>query len=286
MANKGRSASAKRSKKTAPPEPPAETEFVEIEAMYTPQATLEEPDPKPRIRLQKYSAEMIKNLSSSTDGYTEQHRDELTKNGIAIVKVAAPKVPPGWEWGGEQWCDVLTIEDGKSYLNRAINSASAIRGLSEAAAIRELHLAIHNVEALVRYLDLPEVQVATVDTSSWSAVSDAARSLHGVLRQACETASPKQTKPQWDKDAGVLIFNGEKIIKYRQRATNQMAVLESFEELGWPAEIDSPLRRSDNVDTAEQVQETVKSLNRKQTSIRFSTNGRGTGFHWSKKVKI
>ena len=65
-----------------------------------------------------------------------------------------------------------------------------------------------------------------------------------------------------------------------------MAVLESFEELGWPAEIDSPLRRSDNVDTAEQVQETVKSLNRKQTSIRFSTNGRGTGFHWSKKVKI
>jgi hypothetical protein len=79
--------------------------------------------------------------------------------------------------------------------------------------------------------------------------------------------------PQWDETARRLTFRGHVCKTYRQPAPDQVRVLTTFQEDGWPEAIDDPL--SDG-----KIAQTVESLNRRLNHIRFRLNGAGTGVIW------
>jgi hypothetical protein len=82
-------------------------------------------------------------------------------------------------------------------------------------------------------------------------------------------------KPRWDADRCALYFKGQQVRKYhRVKAKDLIRIIEAFEELGWPARIDSPLPAGVN------LREKVRELNREITSIRFASDGKGEGIAW------
>ncbi|MHB8956038.1 MAG: hypothetical protein ACYC4U_23915 [Pirellulaceae bacterium] len=50
-------------------------------------------------------------------------------------------------------------------------------------------------------------------------------------------------KPSWDRSKGELSFDGETVRRIRRIgvAKNVVRVLDTFQELGWPDRVDSPL---------------------------------------------
>lgn len=102
------------------------------------------------------------------------------------------------------------------------------------------------------------------------AIDAAYRRIHGEPEQATAT-------PQWDGDARTLRFQGTVLTQYRRnRAENQMAVLDAFEEDGWPCSIDAPFHES-------KIRETVRSLNiaiGRTAAIRFFADGTGERIGW------
>lgn len=84
-------------------------------------------------------------------------------------------------------------------------------------------------------------------------------------------------KPSWDRTKGVLRFNGEAIKEIRRIgvAKNVVLVLDTFQELGWPDRVDSPLSPNSQKHHA-----TINSLNTGLSRIWFKSDGEGRGFIW------
>ena len=104
-----------------------------------------------------------------------------------------------------------------------------------------------------------------------------------VIKLLKEDNIPDTNKPNWNKQDKTLYYEGNVVKRFSRIAVNQFLVLDGFEELGWPMELDSPLTGGGNRDPVTMTQDTAKNLNdrRESESIKFSTNGRGTGFSWS-----
>jgi hypothetical protein len=71
-------------------------------------------------------------------------------------------------------------------------------------------------------------------------------------------------RPEWGPTLRELRYRGRLVKRFRRAAPNQEGVLNTFEELGWPARVDDPLPPERGTDPAERLRETVKSLNRGQ----------------------
>lgn len=84
-------------------------------------------------------------------------------------------------------------------------------------------------------------------------------------------------KPSWDRINGVLSFSGAAIKEIRRIgvAKNVVLVLDTFQELGWPKRVDSPLPPGSQKHHA-----TINSLNTDLSRIRFKSDGEGKGFVW------
>jgi hypothetical protein len=112
----------------------------------------------------------------------------------------------------------------------------------------------------------------------------------GVMQNLCaaiERAREKLTsiqihdsvrKPSWDRNKGELSFDGEVIKKIRRigNAINVVLLLDTFQELGWPDRVDSPLSPEDS----QKHHATIRSLNTSLSRIRFRSDGEGIGFIW------
>jgi hypothetical protein len=85
-------------------------------------------------------------------------------------------------------------------------------------------------------------------------------------------------KPSWDRNKGELSFDGEVIKKIRRigNAINVVLLLDTFQELGWPDRVDSPLSPEDS----QKHHATIRSLNTSLSRIRFRSDGEGIGFIW------
>ncbi len=100
-------------------------------------------------------------------------------------------------------------------------------------------------------------------------------------------ARPPKVLPHWDRDAKVLKYDGKTVKQLRQNAGNQMRVLDTFQELGWPREIDDPLTSKKGVTQISRAHNTAKSLNLRHDAklIRFGTTSLGTRFSWARTVR-
>ena len=86
--------------------------------------------------------------------------------------------------------------------------------------------------------------------------------------------------PKWDKDKGELRMYGYLVKKVDLvRASNQVLVLDGFEEEDWPSIMDDPLPGKKNLDRQERLANTRDGLNNRIEYIRFFTRG-GTQIGW------
>jgi hypothetical protein len=88
--------------------------------------------------------------------------------------------------------------------------------------------------------------------------------------------------PTWDAERRVLSINERTVKHFKWAAPNQEAILAAFQEEGWPARIDDPLRPLPEQDPKRRLSDTIKCLNRKQKNqlIHFCGDGTGEGVIW------
>ena len=84
-----------------------------------------------------------------------------------------------------------------------------------------------------------------------------------------------------------MLYVGEDVVKrYRVPSPTQEAVLDAFEEEGWPDRIDDPLRPDPDQDGKRHLHDTIRRLNRnRRAAIHFSGDGTGTGVLWELTLK-
>ena len=83
--------------------------------------------------------------------------------------------------------------------------------------------------------------------------------------------------PNWDRVARLLLV-GETVVKrYRVPSPNQEALLDAFQEEGWPASIDDPLTPLPDQQPKRRLRDTIKCLNLNQATRLLRFRGDGTG---------
>ena len=88
--------------------------------------------------------------------------------------------------------------------------------------------------------------------------------------------------PYWDGWRRVLRVGLLLVKDYRLPSPTQEAILEAFQEEGWPRRIDDPLPPKDDQDPKCRLHDTIKRLNGRQQHklLQFSGDGTGTAVCW------
>lgn len=91
-----------------------------------------------------------------------------------------------------------------------------------------------------------------------------------------------QNLPVWRSEVRALVFHGRIVKRFRWPASNQEAVLNAFQEEGWPERIEDPIPPHAGQEPKRRLADTIKCLNRKQASqlIHFRGDGTGEGVIW------
>ncbi len=106
--------------------------------------------------------------------------------------------------------------------------------------------------------------------------------LYDALRKyAGEKA--KQLKPVWDNEGRELRFSDKSCKQFnRQPAKNQITILRTFEEDGWPRRIDDPLSSEPGKDPGARRRDTIRGLNTGLRILHFRGDGTGEGIIWER----
>jgi hypothetical protein len=96
------------------------------------------------------------------------------------------------------------------------------------------------------------------------------------------TAAAAAGAPRWEPAAHQLWWGGVVVKGFRHDAANQEAVLDAFQAAAWSPCIDDPLPRVLGLNTKVRRRETIRGLNHGLAAgtIRFASNGTGTGVRW------
>jgi hypothetical protein len=153
------------------------------------------------------------------------------------------------------------------------DATRTFRALAPTSFPSDLHLALTAVgAATIRSLLAGTTAPPQLDTGEPVA---------GVESPLCR-AVPQPLKPFWDAPHRELRYNGRLVKRFRVPARNQIAVLDAFQEDGWPEFIDDPIPPEHGIDPKHRLNVTIKSLNRNQLAplIRFHGNGSGLQVYW------
>ncbi len=101
----------------------------------------------------------------------------------------------------------------------------------------------------------------------------------------CSDGDARPTRdftPRWDRDHRILSVGGQIVKRYGRSSPNQEAVLQAFEEEGWPYRIDDPLPYSTEVAPKLRLHDTIRWLNLRIENrlVRFTGDGTGEGVCW------
>src|SRR6266536_3182849 len=92
------------------------------------------------------------------------------------------------------------------------------------------------------------------------------------------------SSPKWDRDRGELRFRNRVIARFQVgRAKNVVRVLDAFQNLEWPTRVDyedPELGNRSPKGPNQSLHETIRSLNKKQSVIRFGSDHQGRGVVW------
>jgi hypothetical protein len=88
-------------------------------------------------------------------------------------------------------------------------------------------------------------------------------------------------KPTWNPTTGRLCWGNRAIRQYRggSIAKNVTAILNAFEEEGWPEHVHDPMPGGKD---SQRLHEAIRTLNKDLEHIRFRCNGDGTGIIWER----
>ena len=88
--------------------------------------------------------------------------------------------------------------------------------------------------------------------------------------------------PNWDSESRTFLVGEHLVKRFRVPSPNQEAVLEAFQEEGWPTSIDDPLSPSSDQPPKRRLRDTIKGLNTNQATelIRFRGDGTGQRVVW------
>jgi hypothetical protein len=104
-----------------------------------------------------------------------------------------------------------------------------------------------------------------------------------LLREIDEPASSSRNQIliEWNRRLGELRLNGKLIRKVRMaNATRLSAILDAFQDEGWPEQIEDPLSvKSDS----QLLRETLRTLNQRLKRLRFFADGTGHGIRWDRR---
>lgn len=144
-------------------------------------------------------------------------------------------------------------------------------------AMREDETTLSTIQAF-----LCEVEHATADwlvRQRETALRDAASEKSNGQSVVRDAATEARDKPHWNGDTGELTIGGKlaKTIRYLRQAKNVVRILTEFTECDWPERIDDPLPGGRDT---ERLKNTLDSLNRNLSLIRFSGDGTGEGIRW------
>ncbi|WP_397569649.1 hypothetical protein [Schlesneria sp. T3-172] len=96
---------------------------------------------------------------------------------------------------------------------------------------------------------------------------------------------PHAAIPFWDCHHRELRVGEILAKRFRQPAKNQEAILNAFQEEGWPPRIDNPIAAAVSTDAIERLHDAVKRLNHQiNPVIRFFSDGQGRGVTWKQRA--
>jgi hypothetical protein len=101
---------------------------------------------------------------------------------------------------------------------------------------------------------------------------------HHLVRLPCSPVTPPEpSRPRWDAEQGVLLYEDQVVRKVRPFpvATNIIKVLQAFETAGWPRQVEDPVKMGQQA-----LHETIRSLNKYLRIIRFHSDGTGERIRW------
>jgi hypothetical protein len=88
--------------------------------------------------------------------------------------------------------------------------------------------------------------------------------------------------PNWDRETRTFIVGEYLVKRFRVPSPNQEAVLDAFQEEGWPRSVDDPLSPVPDQQPKRRLRDTIKCLNMNQANraIRFRGDGTGQRVSW------
>jgi hypothetical protein len=102
------------------------------------------------------------------------------------------------------------------------------------------------------------------------------------LRLRYATYKDTSVIPNWDREARTFMVGDFLVKRFRVPSPNQEAVLEAFQEEGWPRTVDDPLSPMPDQQPKRRLRDTIKCLNMNQANqvIRFRGDGTGQRVSW------
>lgn len=91
-------------------------------------------------------------------------------------------------------------------------------------------------------------------------------SLDGIRDESTGETPLVSLKPRWDSATRELWLGDWLIKKLKKKSESQETILDVFEELGWPRQVDDPLPPKPFQIHADRVKEACKRLNRSQVN--------------------
>ena len=102
------------------------------------------------------------------------------------------------------------------------------------------------------------------------------------LRLRYATPLDLGTIPNWDRETRTFMVGDYLVKRFRVPSPNQEAVLDAFQEEGWPRSVDDPLSPVPDQQPKRRLRDTIKCLNMNQANraIRFRGDGTGQRVSW------
>ena len=88
--------------------------------------------------------------------------------------------------------------------------------------------------------------------------------------------------PTWDAERHELRLGKTLVKRFKQPSPSQEAILQAFQEEGWPDRVDDPLPPDPEIEPQRRLSDVVKRLNRSQQNflLRFMGDGTGEAVLW------
>lgn len=119
-------------------------------------------------------------------------------------------------------------------------------------------------------------------------VTELGKSQLGCHYPSAEGAGEQRNviKPVWDPQMRELWYGDTLVKRFRRPASNQEAVLSTFQEESWSSRVDDPLPQQTGHDPKRRLHDTINALNRNQKKnvIRFFGDGTGEGICWEART--